>query len=561
MRGVLVRLQDDDPSSGPATSVRSTSACRSDSACRWSTSTWRARAGTGDRALVQPWQPGRGVRSASVDVPLEGLVDAVLGRAEPAAVPMDGRALRPRRGRGRRPGGHRRDRAARRPGAAQRRRRGHAQRRGRRSRGGHGARPAGRRRGRRRRADPRGGRPRAQDRGAWRREAPGTARCTCWQWSTTTTRHAVVAEIDLGVVLDLRCAAHRRPSSEDPGDPGRLHSVGAAAVEHEETPMGSPPSHDRSPTYEGRACRAGGGAGRPGAGLRRRHPAEPSTPAGSSGSGPRPRPGGLRRGPELVVVLVVVGVVVLGEPRPGDPGRDRRPLPRRRLQRPGRAGAERHRPQGHPFQLRRVQRHGRGRAHDARADRLRPRQRRGAVRGASPSTSGTAPGRAATRCTRTASRTRTSCAACRSPTPTAGCTFTSIFPACYDGRWPHIHFEVYPDEAAITDATNAIATSQVALPRTSASRSTPRTATRRRWQPVARQPRGRQRLRGRRRRQPARHRDRRRRQRLHGHAGRRRRHEHGTDRAAGPGGGPGWPRRPAAERPDVLIPPAKENQR
>ena len=44
-------------------------------------------------------------------------------------------------------------------------------------------------------------------------------------------------------------------------------------------------------------------------------------------------------------------------------------------------------------------------------------------------------------------------------------TFTSIFPACYSGRWPHIHFEVYPDQAAITDSTNAIATSQVALPR------------------------------------------------------------------------------------------------
>ena len=42
--------------------------------------------------------------------------------------------------------------------------------------------------------------------------------------------------------------------------------------------------------------------------------------------------------------------------------------------------------------------------------------------------------------------------------------FTSIFPACYDGRWPHIHFEVYPDEAGITDSTSAIATSQVALP-------------------------------------------------------------------------------------------------
>jgi protocatechuate 3,4-dioxygenase beta subunit len=43
-------------------------------------------------------------------------------------------------------------------------------------------------------------------------------------------------------------------------------------------------------------------------------------------------------------------------------------------------------------------------------------------------------------------------------------TFTSVFPACYDGRWPHVHFEVYPDQASITDASNVIATSQVALP-------------------------------------------------------------------------------------------------
>ncbi|PRY67139.1 protocatechuate 3,4-dioxygenase beta subunit [Glaciihabitans tibetensis] len=43
-------------------------------------------------------------------------------------------------------------------------------------------------------------------------------------------------------------------------------------------------------------------------------------------------------------------------------------------------------------------------------------------------------------------------------------TFTSIYPACYTGRWPHIHFEVYPDVDSITDSTNAIATSQAALP-------------------------------------------------------------------------------------------------
>jgi protocatechuate 3,4-dioxygenase beta subunit len=42
--------------------------------------------------------------------------------------------------------------------------------------------------------------------------------------------------------------------------------------------------------------------------------------------------------------------------------------------------------------------------------------------------------------------------------------FTSIFPACYPGRWPHIHFEVYPAQASITDSTAPIATSQVALP-------------------------------------------------------------------------------------------------
>lgn len=43
--------------------------------------------------------------------------------------------------------------------------------------------------------------------------------------------------------------------------------------------------------------------------------------------------------------------------------------------------------------------------------------------------------------------------------------FTSVFPACYTGRWPHIHFEVYPGQASITDAGTAIATSQVALPK------------------------------------------------------------------------------------------------
>ncbi|GIE34741.1 hypothetical protein Ait01nite_077860 [Actinoplanes italicus] len=44
-------------------------------------------------------------------------------------------------------------------------------------------------------------------------------------------------------------------------------------------------------------------------------------------------------------------------------------------------------------------------------------------------------------------------------------TFTSIFPGCYAGRWPHIHFEVYSSLAAATSASGPIRkTSQIALP-------------------------------------------------------------------------------------------------
>jgi protocatechuate 3,4-dioxygenase beta subunit len=44
-------------------------------------------------------------------------------------------------------------------------------------------------------------------------------------------------------------------------------------------------------------------------------------------------------------------------------------------------------------------------------------------------------------------------------------TFTSVFPACYSGRWPHIHFEVYESLAAATSGSRQIVkTSQIALP-------------------------------------------------------------------------------------------------
>ncbi|MGN9843208.1 intradiol ring-cleavage dioxygenase [Nonomuraea sp. H19] len=44
-------------------------------------------------------------------------------------------------------------------------------------------------------------------------------------------------------------------------------------------------------------------------------------------------------------------------------------------------------------------------------------------------------------------------------------SFTSIFPGCYAGRWPHVHFEVYPSLAKATTSDNKIATSQLALPK------------------------------------------------------------------------------------------------
>ena len=47
-----------------------------------------------------------------------------------------------------------------------------------------------------------------------------------------------------------------------------------------------------------------------------------------------------------------------------------------------------------------------------------------------------------------------------------GCvSFTSVFPACYTGRWPHIHFEVYSSLANATSGAGPIRkTSQIAIP-------------------------------------------------------------------------------------------------
>jgi protocatechuate 3,4-dioxygenase beta subunit len=46
-------------------------------------------------------------------------------------------------------------------------------------------------------------------------------------------------------------------------------------------------------------------------------------------------------------------------------------------------------------------------------------------------------------------------------------TFQTIMPGAYPGRWPHIHFAVYPNLAATSSSRNAIATSQLAFDKAS----------------------------------------------------------------------------------------------
>jgi protocatechuate 3,4-dioxygenase beta subunit len=43
-------------------------------------------------------------------------------------------------------------------------------------------------------------------------------------------------------------------------------------------------------------------------------------------------------------------------------------------------------------------------------------------------------------------------------------TFTTVFPACYSGRMPHIHIEVYRSLTTATSYTNRLKTTQLALP-------------------------------------------------------------------------------------------------
>jgi protocatechuate 3,4-dioxygenase beta subunit len=49
-------------------------------------------------------------------------------------------------------------------------------------------------------------------------------------------------------------------------------------------------------------------------------------------------------------------------------------------------------------------------------------------------------------------------------TDSSNLTFTTIYPGCYSGRVPHVHFEVYPSLAKATSASNRIKTSQFTFP-------------------------------------------------------------------------------------------------
>jgi protocatechuate 3,4-dioxygenase beta subunit len=43
--------------------------------------------------------------------------------------------------------------------------------------------------------------------------------------------------------------------------------------------------------------------------------------------------------------------------------------------------------------------------------------------------------------------------------------FTTIYPACYAGRYPHIHFEIYQGLSSATSYRNSLLVSQLAMPR------------------------------------------------------------------------------------------------
>lgn len=49
--------------------------------------------------------------------------------------------------------------------------------------------------------------------------------------------------------------------------------------------------------------------------------------------------------------------------------------------------------------------------------------------------------------------------------------FTSVFPGCYPGRWPHLHVEVFPAVAEATSSGRSLLTTQLAFPQDACERA------------------------------------------------------------------------------------------
>ena len=135
-----------------------------------------------------------------------------------------------------------------------------------------------------------------------------------------------------------------------------------------------------------------------------------------------------------------------GSRRRRDPGGDRRAVPGRRLQRRQRPHRERHRAPGHHHRASAsASGVGGGRAAHDRDDDPRHRPGRRRRRPGPPSTSGTATARAGTRSTTAEIADENYLRGVQeADADGARDASRSIFPAAYSGRWPHIHFEVYP---------------------------------------------------------------------------------------------------------------------
>ena len=77
---------------------------------------------------------------------------------------------------------------------------------------------------------------------------------------------------------------------------------------------------------------------------------------------------------------------------------------------------------------------------------------------------GTATATAATRCTTVTPLDENYLRGVQETDEDGWVEFTTIFPACYAGRWPHVHFEVYESLDAATSVSNKLRTSQLAFP-------------------------------------------------------------------------------------------------